>query len=345
MKRMTGADTGTARPSRLRTTLRRGGEHDGKDVGKDVGVLMWAPEAGPRPEFPGLAPAEVVERVGALPEESVPRIAAAPAVPAAPAADEPRGPAQAAGGLAAPPASMAPPAPPVEPPAAPKPASSSPGAARLRLAALALAVALGSAVVTALVVLVPGRDSGTRTIEAPPTHQPTAGETTRDVRGETPRPPVPDPRQDQDQDQDRDQGRERDRATEPSGSADRVPTPPTTQRTRQPGVIADCGGKPLSEPASLLLACGDGGRMLHDLTWTGWGEPTATARGTVSEVVCEPSCVNGYEVRSPATVTVSGLAGGRYTFMRLSAPRSPHGPLAHYTLDAFGPTLRSRTGR
>jgi hypothetical protein len=208
-------------------------------------------------------------------------------------------------------------------------------------------VALGSAAVTALVVLAPGRDSGTRTIEAPPTHRPTAAETTRDVRGETPRPPVPDPRQDQGQDRERDQdqGRERDRATEPSGSADRVPTPPTTQRTRQPGVIADCGGKPLSEPASLLLACGDGVRMLHDLTWTGWGEPTATARGTVSEVVCEPSCVNGHEVRSPATVTVSGLAGGRYTLMRLSAPRSPLLPLAHYTLDPMGPTLRSWTGR
>ncbi|MFF8448650.1 hypothetical protein ACF06Q_13215 [Streptomyces leeuwenhoekii] len=476
MKRMTGAGAGAVRPSRLRTTLRRGGEYDGKDAG----AYTWMPE-------PGLSLAEVVDTVGALPEEAVLRLAAGladdlaglhrtgrvhgdvrpgtvlltrtgprftdpgggaparppersgrqrgpsgdmaalgallvtaytggrsgagasaspkgpddgvgelperlreavavclaeapdarptparlldtigplaptprpwpPAVnelitrghpgggplgpltqePPAPPAEEPRGPAEATG-LAAPSA---------EPPAVPRQASSSPGAARLRLAVLAAAVALASATVTALVVLVPGRDSGTRTIEAPPSHRPTAVETPGDVRGATPRQPVPDPQQDQNQGQDQHQGQDRDqerdrgRVTEPTGSAGRVPSSPTTQRTRQPGAIADCAGKPLSEPVSLLLACGDGGIMLHDLTWTGWGEPTATARGTVSEVVCEPTCVNGREVRSPATVTVSGLAGGRYTLLRLSAPRSPHTPLAHYSLDAMGPTFR-----
>ncbi|MEV5987156.1 hypothetical protein AB0L85_19365 [Streptomyces sp. NPDC052051] len=209
-----------------------------------------------------------------------------------------------------------------------------------RRVALLGAVAVVSSIVTALVITVPHHDSDPDTdiAEAPPSIQSTPTEPTREATpSEAPRPPAPDQNQDEDRSQDEDEGQ----ATEQETAADQEPTSATTRQTRQPGAIADCEGKSLSEPTTLLIACGDGAATLLALTWTAWGEPSATAQGVVAEVVCEPSCVNGHEVRVPATVTVSGLAGGRYTLMDVSAPTSPVSPFAHYTLDAMGPTRRS----
>ncbi|MCN9242153.1 hypothetical protein NGF19_15370 [Streptomyces sp. RY43-2] len=209
-----------------------------------------------------------------------------------------------------------------------------------RRAALLGAVAVVSSIVTALVITVPHHDSDPDTdiAEAPPSIQPTTSEPTRETPpSEAPRQPAPDPEQNQDEDRSQDE----DQVTEQETAADQEPTSATTRQTRQPGAIADCQGKPLSEPTMLLVACGDGAATLLDMTWTAWGEPSATARGVLAEVVCEPSCANGHEVRVPATVTVSGLVGGRYTLMDVSAPTSPVSPFAHYTLDAMGPTRRS----
>ncbi|KJY41868.1 hypothetical protein VR41_10395 [Streptomyces sp. NRRL B-1568] len=218
-----------------------------------------------------------------------------------------------------------------EPPRGPDTASASPKAARLRLVVFALAVALVSAIITALVMPVPDHGGGTRVAEAPQSGQPspwqpTAPDTPREVPREAPQESAP----------------EQEPSREPATTlTSEVPTAPTTRQTQQTGVINDCQGEPLSEPTTLLLACGDAGRMLQNLTWTGWGGATATAQGTVWEKLCVPNCVTGRRASSPATVTVSGLVGGRYTVMELSAPQSPLEPVARYTLDERGPTDRS----
>ncbi|MFI7296054.1 hypothetical protein [Streptomyces sp. NPDC050121] len=220
---------------------------------------------------------------------------------------------------------LVPPAP-VEVPPTPTP---TPAAPRLRLAAL-MVVVLATVIAVALVVLTPDRDSGPLTIVTPTPNLPSVQEPpepTWSEESETPEQSPSAPPQEE--------------VTDLTAPSEEPPTPVETQQTRQPGAIADCAGKSLVEPEELLVACGDGGAMLDNLTWTNWGEETATATGWKWERVCNPSCVNGTQARSPATVTVFGLTGGRYTFMQVSTPQSPVSPYSRYTLDEFGPTLRS----
>lgn len=126
----------------------------------------------------------------------------------------------------------------------------------------------------------------------------------------------------------------------PSFSTQPPPAVTTTQPRTQPAAIVSCEQQALTRPTTLLLACGDGKRSLQNLTWTDWGLPTATAHGQVEETTCEPSCLSGTTVRYSATVTVSGLAAGRYSRMQVSAPRSPTGSVTNYSLRADGPLLR-----
>ncbi|MDX2678275.1 hypothetical protein [Streptomyces soliscabiei] len=213
-------------------------------------------------------------------------------------------------------------------PPAPVEVAPAPAAPRLRLAALVVVV-LAGVIAVALVVLTPGRDSGPLTIVTPTPNLPSVQEPpepTWSEESETPEQSPSAPPQEE--------------VTDLTAPSEEPPTPVETQQTRQPGAIADCAGKPLVEPDELLVACGDGGAMLDNLTWTNWGEETATATGWKWERVCTPSCVNGTQARSPATVSVFGLTGGRYTFMQVSTPQSPVSPYSRYTLDEFGPTLR-----
>ncbi|MEU6462595.1 hypothetical protein [Streptomyces sp. NPDC046976] len=227
------------------------------------------------------------------------------------------------GGPVGGPADTVPPADtPVEAPPRPGPR----GLSGARLALVVMAAVLVGVLVTALLLLVPGHDGGTRVADAPVTSRPTRLQPTED---DTPS-----------QEPSEEQTPSTDPATRPATPTSQAPPAPTPRRTRQSGTIDDCSGKPLSEPVSLLLFCGDGSAMLHDLIWTDWGSATATAQGVVSEVVCRPSCAEGGEVTSAATVVVTGLAGGRYTLMEIRAPRSPTDPDAHYTLDRLGPTYR-----
>ncbi|EFL27530.1 LigA protein [Streptomyces himastatinicus ATCC 53653] len=217
---------------------------------------------------------------------------------------------------------------PVEAPPRPEPH----GLSGARLALVVVAAVLVGVVVTALLLLVPGRDGGTRTADAPVTSRPTRLQPTEDD--------TPQQRTTPQQEPSEEQTPSTDPATQPARHTSQAPPAPTPQRTRQTGTINDCSGKPLTEPVSLLLFCGDGKATLHDLIWTDWGSATATAQGVVSEVVCQPSCADGREVTSAATVVVSGLTSGRYTLMEIRAPQSPTGPDAQYTLDRLGPTYR-----
>ncbi|MFD7862731.1 hypothetical protein [Streptomyces sp. NPDC059783] len=230
-----------------------------------------------------------------------------------------------------PPGTAPPPDSPVEAPP-PKPH----GLSGARLALVIVAAALVGVVVTALLLLVPGRDSGTRTADAPATSRPTRLQPSVD---DVPQ-PAPPPRQEPSEEQAPSADASTDPAPEPTAPTSQAPPAPTPQQTRQTGTINDCSGKPLTEPVSLLLFCGDGNATLHDLIWTDWGSDTATAQGVLSEVVCQPSCVDGREASSAATVVVSGLTGGRYTLMEIRAPQSPTDPDTYFTLDRIGPTYR-----
>jgi hypothetical protein len=46
---------------------------------------------------------------------------------------------------------------------------------------------------------------------------------------------------------------------------------------------------------------------LSGARWTGWGEPSATARGIATVRICNPSCGGGYNERYPATVEFTNL--------------------------------------
>ncbi|MER5928886.1 protein kinase [Streptomyces sp. NPDC002054] len=213
----------------------------------------------------------------------------------------------------------------------------SPPAPNRRGFAIAVGIAAGIAVASVAIALVPGYGTGSDpgpgpgpgTIAEPrPTvtasRLPSDDPTTSAPRQPTPAPTTfaPEP------------------STVPEPSA-KAPTTANTRPSRRPAAIASCFGEHLAEPASLLLACGDGKATLKGLTWSDWGLSTAHASGQLYEVVCQPNCANGTEVRSPATVTLTGLTGGRYTVMQIRAPRSPLSPVSRFTLDSNGPTRRS----
>lgn len=70
--------------------------------------------------------------------------------------------------------------------------------------------------------------------------------------------------------------------------------------------LTDCLGDTVVRPRSLLLACGDGNAEAVELVWEDWGAPTATARGVIRSLVCDPSCAESRETRdAPGVVVVS----------------------------------------
>jgi len=70
--------------------------------------------------------------------------------------------------------------------------------------------------------------------------------------------------------------------------------------------ISNCG--PLqSQPASLVLACGDGNYSLEGLKWRGWGTAAATATGSARANDCTPNCAAGHFHSYRMTATADRL--------------------------------------
>jgi hypothetical protein len=59
-------------------------------------------------------------------------------------------------------------------------------------------------------------------------------------------------------------------------------------------------------PQQIYLSA-DGSRYVDRLTWAAWGQPQATATGTLRVNDCTPSCAQGTFSPYPATVTLTGL--------------------------------------
>lgn len=105
----------------------------------------------------------------------------------------------------------------------------------------------------------------------------------------------------------------------------RHPHPAPVAATSAPpapsAVIYDCLSHPVSAPSEIILTCADAGIGVKNLTWSGWGHATATASGNAWQNNCNPDCAQGTYVYTAATVTVSALSGGRYTYMQISDPQ------------------------
>jgi hypothetical protein len=61
-----------------------------------------------------------------------------------------------------------------------------------------------------------------------------------------------------------------------------------------------------SSPKLLTLTCGDGNEVLKGMTWSNFGAPTASGRGTFVTNTCEPNCAQGKDVSYPVSVKAEG---------------------------------------
>jgi len=85
-----------------------------------------------------------------------------------------------------------------------------------------------------------------------------------------------------------------------------------------------------TEPTQIFTT-GDGSGYLKNLTWSGWGQPTAQGTGVLEVDNCTPNCAQGTFTGYPATVTLTGLTpygngNEAYANMTVSAPTSPYQP-------------------
>lgn len=124
----------------------------------------------------------------------------------------------------------------------------------------------------------------------------------------------------------------------PSAPATASAATPATGAGAVNAVIRTCQQQSVTRPTQYTLACGDGATSLSGLRWSGWGTATATATGDYQTVVCTPSCAAGSEQSYPATVSLTGLSGGAYTEMSISAPKSSP-PHLNYALGSAGPRI------
>lgn len=78
--------------------------------------------------------------------------------------------------------------------------------------------------------------------------------------------------------------------------------------------LPECGPDSLvKRPSSYVLACGDGGELLEDLTWRAWGEESATAGGNMVTNDCNPNCAEGSDISNPVKVVADQLSVGEGT--------------------------------
>ena len=60
-------------------------------------------------------------------------------------------------------------------------------------------------------------------------------------------------------------------------------------------------------PARVIITCGDGGVIAHDLVWSNWGAEQAHATGQFSVNTCDPDCASGGREEYPVELTAERL--------------------------------------
>ena len=69
--------------------------------------------------------------------------------------------------------------------------------------------------------------------------------------------------------------------------------------------LTNCN-KAASSPKLLTLTCGDGNTVLKGMTWSNFGAPTASGKGTFVTNTCEPNCSQGKDVSYRVSVRAEG---------------------------------------
>jgi hypothetical protein len=108
-----------------------------------------------------------------------------------------------------------------------------------------------------------------------------------------------------------------------SPSADPVTTPQPLRYVhdaRAALAAGQIGVVDLSDRAGIEPATMDVNReqTLDGLRWSGWGNPSATGRGEVDTLICDPTCATGRRERSTAVIVLSKprRCGGRRFYTR-----------------------------
>jgi hypothetical protein len=118
--------------------------------------------------------------------------------------------------------------------------------------------------------------------------------------------------------------------TTPLTTTPSLPTTATAARsattTASSPIVYTCDGHAVVKPSMLIVTCADENMGLQDLHWSAWGAATAYATGTLWENSCTPNCAEGKYISYQASVTVSGLADGRYGQVHIVAPPAPGQP-------------------
>ncbi len=123
-----------------------------------------------------------------------------------------------------------------------------------------------------------------------------------------------------------------------SGAPASTPSPavPLTAFTVCMSPVVSCRGEMRTEPSQLLTS-GDGSMYVRGISWSGWGNATATGTGTMEIDNCSPNCAQGTFTGYPATITVSNLTaygGGKqaYADMTITAPAAAGGARSYHHL-------------
>lgn len=114
--------------------------------------------------------------------------------------------------------------------------------------------------------------------------------------------------------------------------------------------VAECSGDSrIRRPTSYILACADGNEFLENLTWSNWGEATATATGTLVFSDCSPTCAAGKDIEVPAQVVADRLVSGDglATYRRLTVTSTGEGGAGQANQEVYhlpGPDDAAPTG-
>jgi hypothetical protein len=81
--------------------------------------------------------------------------------------------------------------------------------------------------------------------------------------------------------------------------------------------VVDLSNRAGIEPATMDV---NREQTLDAVRWSGWGNPSATGRGRVDTLVCDPTCATGRRERSTAVIVLSKprRCGGRRFYTRSS---------------------------
>lgn len=101
-------------------------------------------------------------------------------------------------------------------------------------------------------------------------------------------------------------------------SADHSGNEPTSVKAGGPVLVVENPSGSVSydgQKPSTIDFSRDSTNIVDHLTWTSWGPSTALGHGELGLNNCQPNCATGTVTKVPATIRLSGLAGGHFTAM------------------------------